>query len=200
MSRILWVIAFITLGDLSFAQQPGRNIQLNQLGFYTLANKIAVVTGDIGATEFYIISADKKDTVFKGKLSAQRQSKNSSTKTKIADFAFLHKNGRYKVAVPGVEDSYIFQISNSINYPLATASLKGFYYQRVCMPLEEQFAGKWARAAGHADTAVLIHPSAASKSKPAGTTISSPGGWYDAGDYNKYIKFRYNNGDITFRL
>ena len=187
MNRILLVNFFITLAVLSFAQEMGKNIQLNQLGFYPLANKIAVVTGDIKATAFYIISADKKDTVFKGKLSAQRQSKNSSTKTKVADFSSLQKKGRFTIAVPGVEDSYIFQISHLINYPVAIASLKGFYYQRVSMPLEKQFAGKWARAAGRVDTAVLIHPSAASKNKPAGTIISSSGGWYDAGDYNKYI-------------
>jgi endoglucanase len=34
---------------------------------------------------------------------------------------------------------------------------------------------------------VIVHKSAASKSRPEGTVISSPGGWYDAGDYNKYI-------------
>jgi len=34
---------------------------------------------------------------------------------------------------------------------------------------------------------VIVHASAASAGRPAGTVISSPGGWYDAGDYNKYI-------------
>ncbi|HET7458125.1 MAG TPA: glycoside hydrolase family 9 protein, partial [Gemmatimonadaceae bacterium] len=54
-----------------------------------------------------------------------------------------------------------------------------------------------ARAAGHRDTAVLVHPSAASPSRPAGTRISSPLGWYDAGDYNKYV---VNSGISTYTL
>jgi len=33
----------------------------------------------------------------------------------------------------------------------------------------------------------MVHPSAASESRPAGTIIDSHGGWYDAGDFNKYI-------------
>ena len=34
---------------------------------------------------------------------------------------------------------------------------------------------------------MMAHPSAASKERPARTILSSPKGWYDAGDYNKYI-------------
>lgn len=41
------------------------------------------------------------------------------------------------------------------------------------MPLDEKYAGKWHRSAGHPDTAVYIHPSAASKERPAGTKIST---------------------------
>ena len=55
------------------------------------------------------------------------------------------------------------------------------------MPTEEPFAEGYARPAGHPDDHVLVHPSAATDERPAGTVISSPGGWYDAGDYNKYI-------------
>ena len=67
------------------------------------------------------------------------------------------------------------------------AALKAFYFQRASLALEPRYAGKWSRAAGHPDTQVLVHPSAASAGRPPGTVISSPGGWYDAGDYNKYI-------------
>src|SRR5205823_2120648 len=66
-------------------------------------------------------------------------------------------------------------------------AIKGFYYQRTAIDLPVKYAGQWARPAGHPDTRVLIHPSAASADRPAGTVISSPKGWYDAGDYNKYI-------------
>ena len=84
--------------------------------------------------------------------------------------------------------SRIFFLSGrSVNQEAAKASLKGFYFIRSDMPLEEKFAGKWSRAAGHPDTAVVVHASAVSTTRPEGTIISTPGGWYDAGDYNKYI-------------
>jgi endoglucanase len=90
-----------------------------------------------------------------------------------------------------------FEIGTTQVRDLATATLKAFYYQRTAIPLEARYAGRWARAAGHPDTVVLVHPSAASPSRPAGTRISSPLGWYDAGDYNKYV---VNSGITTYTL
>jgi endoglucanase len=182
-------IAFVLLiGDCnSQAQTTTGQIKLNQLGYYVQAPKIAVVTNDTAASSFYIIGADNKDTAFKGTLSEIKQSANSSLKTRIADFSTLQKKGRYIISIPGINDSYSFQINNNANHSAAVAALKGFYYQRVSMPLEEKYAGKWARPAGHPDTVVFIHPSAATAARPAGTKISAHGGWYDAGDYNKYV-------------
>lgn len=162
-------------------------IKLNQLGFYTYAPKIAAITASLLSPDFFIIKAHSKDTVYRGKLSHERQSLNSSLKTHIADFSTLQSPGTYVLFIPGVGHSYPFKIGNKIHYASGIASLKGYYYQRVSMPLDEKYAGKWKRPAGHPDTEVLIHPSAASVARPAGTKISSPGGWYDAGDYNKYI-------------
>ena len=168
------------------AQTPADKIELDQLGFYPNAAKLAIITGE-SSDNFFILDVSTKDTVYKGLLSKQMASRNSSLKTRTAVFTDLHKTGRYILAVPGLGNSYPFSISSSVHYPVAIASLKGFYYQRVSMPLEKQYAGMWARPAGHPDTAVLVHPSAATAKRPAGTVIASPGGWYDAGDYNKYV-------------
>ena len=101
-------------------------------------------------------------------------------------FLSFNKTGNY-IVVAGNKQSYPFSIEKNVLHEVAVASLKGFYYQRMSMPLEEKYAGKWARAEGHPDTVVYIHSSAATTQRPEGTIISSPGGWYDAGDYNKYI-------------
>lgn len=177
---------FILIPAFSFCQVTDR-IKLNQEGFYPNAPKVAVVTGDVSDGKFYVTSTNLRDTVFSGTLSAEKQSAYSSTHTRIADFSRVSKKGSFVVCMPGVGNSYVFDISNDVNRNVGKAVLKGFYYQRASMPLEEKYAGKWHRSAGHPDTKVYIHPSAASKERPAGTVISTPGGWYDAGDYNKYV-------------
>jgi endoglucanase len=60
---------------------------------------------------------------------------------------------------------------------------KSYYYQRASQALEPQFAGQWSRPAGHPDDRIPYHES----SGHSEGFLSSPGGWYDAGDYNKYV-------------
>lgn len=188
MKLINGILALTATGaSLVAVAQPTSPIRVNQVGYYTFGPKVVVVTGTGNAERFYVLSADRRDTVYKGVLSAEKSSLYSSTKTRVGDFSKVQKNGRYVIAVPGAGTSFSFQITGNVHHGVAVASLKGFYYQRSDEPLDERFAGKWHRPAGHPDTHVLVHPSAASKERPAGTVLSTPGGWYDAGDYNKYI-------------
>lgn len=187
--------AFVIFSAFIASGQSSRNIiKINQSGYYPNAPKIAAITIDYKTDEyassnfgFYVLKANVGDTVYKNKLSEIHTSTNSSTKTRIADFSGLHQKGTFVIYVPGIGNSYPFRIDNNVHKEAATAILKGFYYIRSSTPLEEKYAGKWHRPGGHPDTAVLIHPSAASTKRPAGTIISTPGGWYDAGDYNKYV-------------
>ena len=162
------------------------NIRINQVGYYKGAPKIAVWVGD-KQESFFLVSENKKDTVFRGKLSAQRINSISQKTTQIADFSAFTKLGTYMIGIPNNGLSFPFKIQVSAFRKVAMGALKGFYYQRTSTALPEKYAGKWHREAGHPDDNVMIHASAVSPNRPEGSLISSPRGWYDAGDYNKYI-------------
>lgn len=163
---------------------PAESVRLNQLGYYPAQEKVAVT--DSGKIErFTVVDATTGKEVLKGKPKSSAVSEWSGKTRTTLDFSEITAPGKYILQVNGA--SVPFEIKDRVLAPLADAALKAFYYQRTGMPIEEQYAGKWNRPAGHPDDRVMVHPNAASPTRPAGTIISSPKGWYDAGDYNKYI-------------
>ncbi len=180
----------------NFAQEQSSQIRLNQIGFFPKGPKEAVLEG-YNRTTFFVLSVNKLDTVFKGSFSQKRVNVISKKTTQIADFSNLEKEGEYIVFVPGLGYSYPFKIQKQVYREAAIASLKSYYYQRVSTPILEKHVGNYARQAGHADNRVLVHASAATSLRPEGFAISSSKGWYDAGDYNKYI---VNSGISTGTL
>ncbi|MDR3693675.1 glycoside hydrolase family 9 protein [Mucilaginibacter sp.] len=192
-------MASICFTVTSTAQQIAENgapgIRLNQIGYYPGAPKIAVIVAGHG-TVFYVQTPEKK-TVFTGALKWSVKPDFAGNKTLIADFSSYQKTGKYLLFVPGVGYSYPFEIRPFVLKGVAGASIKAYYFMRASIQLRKKYAGKWSRAEGHPDTSVIVHPSAATDKRPAGTVISSPRGWYDAGDYNKYI---VNSGISTSTL
>lgn len=187
----IWLLLGCLLITCQTRAQLSDRIRLNQIGFYPNAAKVAIIVdeqgGSTAASAFQVTTADGKKVVYSGTLSEARKNTISGKMARTADFSAFRTTGTYVVNVPGLGHSYPFAIRQSVHHDVAAGALKGFYYQRVSTELPEKFAGQWHRPAGHPDNRVLIHPSAASASRPAGTVISSPWGWYDAGDYNKYI-------------
>jgi len=186
MIRFLSLLSLSLVNITAYSQSQPSIIRLNQLGYYPNAVKqIAVLTDS--AETFKITTPDRKRVVFTGKLKDVRKDSLSGKSVRLADFSSVTQPGKYVFVLDKETYSEPFAIKTNVYRPLATGSLKGFYYQRASTPLPAEFAGEWARAAGHPDSQVQVHPSAASDRRPKGTIISSPGGWYDAGDYNKYI-------------
>lgn len=184
MRNLLFLLSLLPAA-CTFAQRPTPIIQLNQLGFYPQAPKKAVIAGSTPRNDFYIKQAGQGKTVFTGQLDKPIMLGHESYR--IADFSAFQKPGHYFLEVPTVGATYNFEIKKDLHRYAAKGALKGFYYQRTFVDLPARYAGQWARAAGHPDTYVYVHGSAATAQRPEGTVIASPLGWYDAGDYNKYI-------------
>ena len=187
----------LTIAAGAVAADPG--IALNQLGYLPGAAKVAAVSGGRAALArgFSVVDADSGRTVWRGALGRAARWEPAVEDVRLADFSPLKRPGRYRLRVPGLPDSPPFEVSAQVYADLTAAALKAFYFNRASTPLLPVHAGRWTRAAGHADDRVLVHASAAGPGRPEGTVISAPKGWYDAGDYNKYV---VNSGITVYTL
>lgn len=177
-------------------QDGSEQIRLNQVGFYPSAEKVAVVVG-AAADSFSVLEESSGTVVHTGPLGPEETWSLSGEQLQRASFSSVDGPGTYRLRVPGVGTSHSFSVEDGVHQPVATAALKAYYYQRMSTPLREAFAKKWARPMGHPDDSVLVHASAASDERPQGTVVQAPKGWYDAGDYNKYV---VNSGISTYTL
>ncbi len=174
----------------------GETIKVNQLGFPADAQKIAIVPA-VPATTFVVIDTDSGELVFDGPLTEAAIWPPSGERVKMADFSTVMDEGEYRIRVEGIADSSAFRIGTQVYGPLNRAAIKAYYFNRAGLALLPEYAGVWARDAGHPDTRVMVHSSAASTERPENTVISAPKGWYDAGDYGKYV---VNSGISTYTL
>jgi endoglucanase len=184
------------LADNAYAARPTSQIHLNQVGFLPDSGKIAIVPNVVSG-EFWLVDAKTGSEVLRGPLSQAQSWDVAGDSVKVADFTAFNKAGHYKIRVAEAGESPPFYIQENIYDPVLAAAVKYFYYNRASAPIDASYTGKFARPAGHPDTLVYIHASAASAERPAGTVLSSPKGWYDAGDYNKYT---VNSGISTYTL
>ena len=177
------------------------DIRLNQTGFSKYGPKTAAV---VAPKSWYFSIRDPVGSVtyYTGELTPQVKWATSAETLSVADFSGFTREGTYSLFVEGTGSSYTFTISDGCFEDVTRGLIRAFYYQRCSTALPAAYAGKWARAEGHPDNEVIIHPSAASDpSKPgarhAGEVYPSPKGWYDAGDYGKYT---VNAGISTYEL
>jgi len=161
-----------------------QTIFTNQVGFKTNSEKRAFVS-DSEVKIFKIINTSNNEVVYNGTISTPKYWEYSGTSVGIADFSSIQKPGKYSIVVGN--SSKAITIDDTVYESLGKKSLEAFYLARASEPIDAKYAGIYARPLGHPDDKVFIHASAATDKRPEGSIISSPSGWYDAGDYNKYI-------------
>lgn len=178
------LLTLFSIASLLSATASAQTIKVNQVGYYPSEEKTAVIEPANKAKSFSLKDAKGK-TVWSGKAVRTSVSPFTQKKRQVVNFSKVTKPGTYTF-VAGKEKQKVVIKDNALG-DIANAAMKAFYLQRTAMPIEEKYAGVYKRPAAHMDDKVVVHPSAASEGRPAGTVISSPYGWYDAGDYNKYI-------------
>lgn len=177
------ICASLTMAAAVFADNKDA-IKVNQVGYYPREQKVAVIEPSVKQKIFTLRDAKGK-TVWKGRAVRNSVSPFTGKVRQVVDFSKVTGEGTYTLCAGNQRQQVI--IRNNAFAPVADKAMKAFYLQRMSMPIEKEYAGEYARPMAHPDNKVLVHPSAASEGRPAGTVISSPYGWYDAGDYNKYI-------------
>jgi len=167
------------------AQAGGKvSVFLNQVGYYPDEEKVVVMEGISTKEKLQVMDASG-NVLLTTKPVRSAVSPWSKKRRMLVDVSQIKQPGQYVLKGKGVDVA--FNVAPGVLHDVAVASLKLFYLIRSGVPVDEVYAGKFARPVGHADTRVKIHPSAATPMRPAESIISSPLGWYDAGDYNKYV-------------
>ena len=166
----------------------------NQVGFLTKSQK-----------QMAVIGAEGKEIVFKNKSGeealkvtapkAQTWAPAGDTAASLVDFSEIQTAGTYQAYLGDEAIGHPIIIADDALEETTKASLKFFYFQRSSTALEEEYAGVYARAAGHPDTAVRYHISTGIDNSDL--RFNGAKGWYDAGDYGKYI---VNSGITTYTL
>lgn len=156
-------------------------IRINQVGFYPNAPKTFIVA-DTKATAFDLVEEATGTVKYSADLSREKNYSLAAEKVKTGSFSDFDVEGTYYINIKGLGSSYSFDISSNLLSLSLLSSLKTNYYQRASTPIDSLYGGIYARPLGHPDNQVAFHASSGRK----GFTESTKG-WYDAGDYGKYV-------------
>ena len=156
------------------ARAADDDLRLNTVGYPSIAAKRATVLGAPSGS-FVVRSAADDAEAFSGSLT-------SLGGDGLADFTQLEETGSYYLDVDGVGRSPDFVVApDAYVEPYRTAML-GFYGWRSGVDVSFTYQGQtFLHAAGHTNDALLDFVG------QPGVVKDATGGWYDAGDYGKYI-------------
>ncbi|SEL23830.1 endoglucanase [Aquimarina amphilecti] len=171
-------------------------VRYNQVSYLIDRNKtISIAAQGSFSNQSYMILDSSNNVILSGTTGASSLWNDSGEHIVNIDISEVNTAGTYRFQID--QEEITFNVSTDGYAELREEAFKYYYYNRSSTALESAHAGVYARPAGTPDNVVRVHSSAATSARPEGTVISAPKGWYDAGDYNKYI---VNSGISTYTL
>jgi hypothetical protein len=197
------------LFNITFSNaQPGaltEHFKIDQFGYPTYAQKICVINDPVTGfdasqaytpgTTLHIRNANTNALVFSGPSSSWHSGATydqSGDKLWWFDFSTLTAAGSYYVYDPtNNKHSFYFDIRDDVYDEVLKQSVRMFFYQRSGFAKTEQYAYQWNDGASHLGSLQDLDCRLATSPNDASTSKQLQGGWFDAGDYNKYVNFAY---------
>ena len=179
-------------------------IVVDQFGYLPGLKKVAVLRDPVngfdssgeylpGAT-LQVVNTATNAVVFSGSPTAWKNGAvdtSSGDRAWQFDFSAVTTPGTYEVLdVARNLRSARFQIGANVYRPVLVQALRTFFYQRAGHAKLAQYAGaKWADGASHMGALQDGQARRYNAAGDASTQRDLHGGWYDAGDFNKYTSW-----------
>ena len=206
MRSVLFFFLFVTEMILA---QPGtvtEHLKVDQFGYLPDVQKICVINNpqsgfDFLAGDFYtpgatlqVRNATNDALVLSGPATQWHNGdtySQSGDKAWWFDFSSLTATGTYYIYDPTTNKrSFHFEIATDVYVDVMKHAMRMFYYQRSGFAKVAQYAGDWSDGASHLGPQQDLDCRLVTNPIPSTSKILK-GGWFDAGDYNKYVNFAY---------
>ncbi|MCW8128973.1 MAG: glycoside hydrolase family 9 protein [Planctomycetota bacterium] len=211
MSASLMLPALGADAPAMVARDSAVRVWTDQIGYRTTGPKVLVVAGNAAIPSdmlFELCDAQTHQPVWSSKDHAgsvkpfKGGQKDGESGDFVAhlDLSDFTKPGRYYVAYTADGKklrSFMFNIGDDVYREAGLAAMKSFYYQRTDCDKPEKYAGVWNHGPAflgpnQAKEAKVYKWTGAPHYEPVGKeplndeTFDVRGGWWDAGDFNKY--------------
>ncbi|MCL1903296.1 MAG: glycoside hydrolase family 9 protein [Oscillospiraceae bacterium] len=174
-------------------------IVIDQFGYRPDSTKTAVIRNPkkgadasksfAPGTSYQVVSEETKTVVYTGApVHKFAEDADSGDEIWWFDFSSVNTPGRYYILdVQKEVRSFSFNIAEDVYNEVLKHAVRMFYYQRVGIAKTAQHAGAaWADSASHMGAGQDTQARYFFDQNNAGLERDVSGGWYDAGDYNKY--------------
>jgi hypothetical protein len=205
-SILLSIIIFLSIPQISSGNKPSKTkyIVVDQFGYRPEASKIAVIRNPqtgfdadesfTPGSSYAVINVEDSSQVLTGTPVAWNNGSTDSSSGDKAwwfDFSELKDEGTYFILdVDSNLCSYNFEIKQDVYQEVMIQAMRTFFYQRSGYEKQPPFAcEEWTDEASHLQDKHARD--FLDKNNPA-TERDVSGGWYDAGDYNKYTSWTAN--------
>tara|TARA_R110002050_G_scaffold55954_3_gene125793 strand:+ start:16499 stop:18772 length:2274 start_codon:yes stop_codon:yes gene_type:complete len=185
-------------------------LRVNQTAYFPDGPKRATLVHKGGSRVGWKLVSSSGKTVASGKTKAHGRDTSSGLEVQTIDFSDYRKAGTGYRLIAGGEISPPFSISTDAYAALRTDALSYFYKVRSGIEIKDSLAGRgYGRPAGHmgkapnrGDTSVGCVDARTArkvygKAWSCDYKLNVAGGWYDAGDFGKYV---VNGGIATAQL